>query len=273
MKIIYTALSISLITVSSACFARTPEALKSPDDGTGFVGVSVLVNSEYLGSADEDVTILPYLSFQNVKGFDLTGTTLSYRLIEAGTGQGFGKWSLRAGPAVSYQGDRDSSDSPNLNGFEDVDFSIPLGGYVRTTIGPVGFVLQGGQDIAGGHDGLTIDASVGTFYRSGSFAIQPFAALHWSDDKHHDSFFSVNSAQSNTSGLDIFNANSGIYAYSANVLSWVEITDKLAISLFASYREFTGDAKDSPIINATDGSDNEIFAAISLSRMFDTKKW
>ena len=273
MKIFYSALFISLIASSNVSFAGTPDALKNENDGTGYVGATVFANSEYLGSANEDIRVLPYLSFQNIKGFDLIGASLNYRLIEAGTGQGLGKWSLRAGPNVTFHGKRDSSDSPNLNGFEDVDFSVPVGGYIRSTFGPIGLQLQAGQDIAGGHKGLTADASIGTFYRNGNFAIQPFIAASWSNNKHQDAFFSVTQEQSNTSGLDVFNADSGLYAYSANLLSWVEINDKYAVSFFASYRWYAGDAKDSPILQASDGSRNGILAAFSLSRKFDTKKW
>ncbi|WP_416877861.1 MipA/OmpV family protein [Litorimonas sp.] len=253
--------------------AQTPSELASSNDGTGYIGASVFINSEYLGSADEETHLLPYLSFQNVKGFDLIGTNLSYRLIETGTGQGFGKWSLRAGPSIAYQGGRDSNDSPNLNGFDDVDGSAVLGGYVRSTIGPIGLRLDAGQDILSGHDGFTADASVGTFYRAGKFAIQPSATVSWADNTHNDSFFSVTNAQSATSGLSPYEADAGFYAYSLNILSWIEIQDRYAVSFIGGYRWFANDTLDSPILNASDGSDNGLFAAFSISRKFDTNKW
>lgn len=265
--------ALPLLTFSAPAFAQTPDQSQSSGDGTGYFGVSAAIASEYPGSADEEFRALPYLSLNNVKGFDFFGTTLSYRLIETGTGEGLGKWSLRAGPSAMFQGGRDSDESPNLNGFEDVDSSLPIGGYIRSTIGPVGLGLNVGQDVLGGHDGLIADASIGTFYRAGNFAIQPSATISWGNNKYNDSFFSVTDAQAATSGLDAFDAGSGIYAYSLGVVSWVEIQDKYAISLFANYRWFTEDAADSPILNADDGSRNGIFAAISLSRKFDTAKW
>ncbi len=268
-------LTISLLafTFSTPAFAQMPEKMASDTSGTGYIGASLLTGSEYLGSANEDVTALPYLSFDDIKGFDLFGTALTYRAIELGTGEGLGKWSLRAGPRLAYQAGRDSDDSINLNGFDDVDGSLLAGGFVRTTIGPVGFRLDAGQDFIGGHDGFTADASVGTFYKTGNFAIQPSATLSWANNDFQDSFFSVTNAQSTTSGLDSYNAGSGIYAYSANILSWVEIDERYAVSFFGSYRWFTNDAADSPILNASDGSDQGFFAAFSISRKFDTNKW
>jgi len=265
--------ALPLLAISTPAFAQTPSQSQSTTDGIGYFGVSGAITSEYLGSADEEFRALPYLSLNNVKGFDFFGTSLTYRLIETGTGEGLGKWSLRAGPSATFQGGRDSDESPNLNGFEDVDGSLPIGGYIRSTIGPVGLGINVGQDVLGGHGGLTADASIGTFYRAGNFAIQPSATLSWADGNHNDSFFSVTADQAATSGLAEFNAGSGIYAYSIGAVSWVEFDEKYAISVFANYRWFIGDAADSPILNADDGSRNGIFAAVSLSRKFDTTKW
>jgi len=209
----------ALLSVPLTVFAQTPSQSQSTTEGIGYFGASVAIASEYPGSADEEFRALPYLSLNNVKGFDFFGTSLTYRLIEAGTGEGLNKWSLRTGPSLTYQGGRDSDESPNLNGFDDVDGSLPIGGYIRSTVGPVGLGLNVGQDIIGGHGGLTADASIGTFYRKGAFAIQPSASISWADNTHNDSFFSVTADQ------------------------------------------------------AADGSRNGIFAALSVSRKFDTTKW
>ncbi|MEP3891679.1 MAG: MipA/OmpV family protein [Hellea sp.] len=272
MKKLYI-LAVFPTVLSAPAFAQSEEPPRSSNDGTGYIGASVLLSSEYLGSSDEEIRALPYLSFDNVKGFTLFGTTLRYRAIDIGTGQGLDKWSLRAGPSISYQGGRDSDESVNLTGFDDIGGSVPLGGFIRSTIGPVGLGLNVGRDIIDGHDGLTADASIGTFYRAGKFAIQPTLAINWADGKHNDSFFSVTQEQAATSGLAAYDASSGIYAYSAGIVSWVEIENKYAISLITNYRWFTGGAADSPILNASDGSKNGIFATIGVSRKFDTTKW
>lgn len=254
--------------------AQLPEPMDdNPDAGTGYVGVTGLVISEYLGSADEDFQVLPYLSFEDVKGFDLFGTALTYRLIEEGTGQGFGKWSLRAGPRIAYERGRDSDDSPTLTGFEDIDGSLPLGSYARGTWGPIGGRIDAGHDVIGGHDGFTVDASIGTIYRTDNIGIQPSLTVSWADDQFVDNFFGVSDAQSLASGLAPYNPDAGIYSYSANMLAWAEFEEKYAVVLTASYRWFTEDAADSPILNEVDGSTNGFFAGLSLTRKFDTEDW
>jgi outer membrane scaffolding protein for murein synthesis (MipA/OmpV family) len=272
MKTLLHTVTLSL-ALSGPAFAQSQDIPVTSNDGTGYIGAAVLLNSEYLGSADEEVRALPYLSFDNVKGFSFFGTTLRYRAIDLGTGQGLGRWSLRAGPSISYQGGRDSDESVNLNGFDDIGGSAPLGGFIRSTIGPVGLGLNVGKDIIGGHSGVTADASIGTFIPLGNLAVQPTATLHWADNSHNDSFFSVTADQAATSGLAAYDAGSGIYGYSAGIVSWIDIQEKYAVSLIASYRWFTGDAADSPILNASDGSRNGIFATIGVSRKFDTTKW
>jgi len=256
------------LSFTAPAFAQSQDMPVGSNDGTGYIGASILLNSEYLGSADEEISALPYLSFDNVKGFTLFGTTLRYRALDIGTGEGLGKWSLRAGPSASYQSGRDSDESVNLNGFDDIGGSIPVGGFIRSTIGPVGLGLNVGKDVIGGHGGVTADASIGTF-----IPIQPSASISWADNTHNDSFFSVTPEQTATSGLTAYDAGSGIYAYSAGIVSWLEIDEKYAVSFIANYRWFTGDASDSSILNASDGSKNGIFATISVSRKFDTTKW
>lgn len=268
---IFTALLLSF-TFSASALAQSPNSIDD-DKGTGYVGVTGLVISEYLGSADEAVKVLPYLSFENVKGFDFFGTSLNYRLVDEGTGQGFGKWSVRGGPQISYQPGRDSSDSRALTGFEDIDGSLPLGGYVFGTLGPVGLRVDAGQDIAGGHDGFTVDTSIGTAYRTDRIGIQPSVTVSWADNKFHDSFFGVTGAQSAASGLSGYNPGSGIYGYSVNGLAWMEFEEKYAVVATASYRWFTNDAADSPILRSIDGDRNGFFAGLSLTRKFDTKDW
>ena len=260
------------IAFNANVLAQSPDPVDD-DKGTGYVGVTGLVISEYLGSADEEFKALPYLSFEDVKGFDFFGTSLNYRLIDEGTGQGFGKWSLRGGPQISYQPGRDSSDSPTLTGFEDIDGSLPLGGYVFGTLGPVGLRVDAGQDIIGGHDGFTVDTSIGTAYRTDNIGIQPSVTVSWADNKFQDSFFGVSAAQSGASGLAAYNPGSGIYGYSVNGLAWMEFEEKYAVVATASYRWFTDDAADSPILRSIDGARNGFFAGLSLTRKFDTKDW
>lgn len=261
------ALSLGL---SSHAFGQSSDMPNGSDgSATAFVGAQVVLNSEYLGSADEDLQVLPYLSVDNFKGFDLFGTSLGYRALETGTGEGLGKWSLRAGPSLTYEIGRDSEDSPALAGLEDIDGSIVAGGYVRGTFGPVGLRFSAGQDIADGHDGISANASIGTLLPLGRLNIQPSASVSWGSANHNQSFFGITQDQSLTSGLAANDVNSGIYGYSANVVSWYELNENYVLTLIGSHRWFSGEANDSPILLAEDGADTGLFLSVGIARKFN----
>ena len=243
-----------------------------PDAAVAYFGGTVLYNSEYLGSADEEFRVLPNLSVYNFKGFDFAALALSYDLVDIGGGEGLGSWSLRLGPRAGYQFGRDSDDSETLTGLEDIDGSLVTGGFVRASYGPVGVRVNAGQDIIGGHDGFVLDASVGTQLPLGNFVIQPSVSLNWADSEHNQSFFGITPEQAAITGLDSFSIGSGIYGYSFNAVGWVDIGQWQASASF-SYRRFVEDSLDSPIINAVEGSRNGIFSNISLTRKFDLSRY
>lgn len=233
------------------------------------VGAIAFYGSEYLGSADEELTILPFLDVDDYKGFDFFGTTLSYRALETGTGEGLGKWSLRVGPSLTYMPGRDSSDSDTLDGLDDVDGSLLAGGYIRTTLGPVGFRLDAGQDVINGSDGFSAIASVGTSLPLGKLSFRPSASAYYGDGNFNESFFGITPEQSAASGLAVNDVGSGIYSYSVNLVGYYPVTDKWRVNFVGSYRWFTEEADDSPIITAADGSDNGLFVGLGITRQIN----
>ncbi len=258
-----------LLGTGASDLAQAMDGPASLDDKAKiFVGVQTLVASEHLGSAEDDISILPYLSVDDYKGVDIFGPSISYRAIETGTGVGLGKWSLRAGPIATYQTGRNSGDSATLTGLDDIDGSLLLGGYARATFGPVGLRLDVGQDVIGGHDGLIANASIGTLLPLGKLNIQPSATVSWGSESFNQTFFGITPEQAAASGLDINDTGSGIYSYSLSAVSWLELTDKYTISLIGSHSWFTEEAKNSPIILAEDGSDTGFFVSVGFSRKF-----
>ena len=259
--------ALALTAFSTNAHAQLSDG-SSGQESTANVGGIVLYGSEYFGSADEEVSVLPFLDVDDYKGFDFFGTTLSYRALETGTGQGLGKWSLRAGPSLTYLPGRNSSDSETLDGLEDVDGSLLAGGYIRSTIGPVGFRLDAGQDVINGSDGFTAIASVGTSLPLGKLNFRPSASLYYGSSKFNEAFFGITPEQSAASGLAVNDVDSGIYSYSVNLVAYYPIAEKWRANFVGSYRWFTEEADDSPIITAADGSDNGLFVGLGLTRQF-----
>ena len=263
-------LSISLfaataIALSSWAFAQDNEDLSAVD-----VGGTVLLRQSYIGSDQTEVNVLPYLGLDNVYGFDLLGNNLKYELFDIGTGRGFGKWSVRAGPRAAFDFGRDSDDSPTLDGLEDIDTSLLLGGFVRTTLGPVGIDVSVGQDVIGGHGGFLADLTIGTRYTADGWYLQPAVTVTWADENFTQEVYGITPEQAlaSTAGLGEFNTSSGFHQVSGTLLGGFELTEKWNVTGLISYRESLGDFRDSPIITAEDGATGGIFASLSLSRRF-----
>jgi outer membrane scaffolding protein for murein synthesis (MipA/OmpV family) len=136
------------------------------------------------------------------------------------------------------------------------------------TIGPVGLRLDVGQDVIDGHDGLTANASIGTLLPLGKLNIQPAATISWGSSNYNQSFFGVTQEQATLSGLDVNEVDSGLNAYSISAVSWFELNDKYVITLIGSHSWYTGEANDSPILQASDGSDTGFLVSLGFARKF-----
>ncbi len=232
------------------------------------VGGTVLLRSLYVGSDQTETLILPYLGIENLYGIELLGPNLTADFIDIGTGQGFGKWSVRAGPRVSFDFGRDSDDSPTLEGLEDIDSSAVVGGFIRSTYSFLGFDLAAGKDVIGGHDGFVAEASIGTKYTGKGWYIQPAVTLNWGDNTYTQTVYGITPEQAQSSALGVFETSSGFHQASATLLGGFGLTENWNVTALFSYREALGEFRDSPIIQAEDGSTSGIFTSLSLSRRF-----
>ena len=261
-----------VLTLSLAALASPAFAQSEPRENRIQLGGALAYIPEYAGSADYDLRVLPFISFEDLAGFELNGLALSYPLIKLGTGQGPGLWSLKAGPRAGFDFGRDSSDSPTLNGFEDIDPSLLAGGFLRATYGPLGLRIDAGQDVIGGHDGFNADISLGTFVPERLLAerlsIAPSVTLSWADETHNQAIFGVTAQQAAASGLPQYDLGSGFHRASANLIGWYRLDEKWQLNAVLSYREYLGDYRDSPILRAPDGATSDVFTIIGISRSF-----
>lgn len=265
MKILKPFISAALIGLAPAAFCQDD----TENDMTHIdVGGTVLIRPAYVGSDKTLTNILPYIGVENFYGIDVLGLAASADIIDIGTGQGPGKWSLRAGPRVAFDFGRDSSDSSTLEGLEDIGASAVVGGFARSTFGILGFDLSAGQDVIGGHEGFVADASIGTRYPGDGWYVQPIVTLSWADQNYTQTIYGITADQAQSSALGVFETSSGFHQVSATLLGGFEVDENWNFTALVSYREALGDFKDSPIIQAEDGSASGVFTLFSLSRRF-----
>lgn len=270
-----TLLFLKLITVLTASFAICSGAIAQgtqSEDMSLRVGGALLYSPEYVGSADYDLRLLPLISFDDIAGFELSGLSLAYPLIDIGTGQGPGNWSLKAGPRAAFDFGRDSEDSLTLTGLEDIGASLLAGGFLRATYGVLGLRIDAGQDVISGHDGFNADISLGTYIPEGllidKLAIQPALTLSWADENYTQSIYGVTAQQAAASVLPQYDLGEGFHRASASLLGWYEIDERWQLNGIVSYREYIGDYRDSPILQAPDGTTSDIFMLLGISRKF-----
>ena len=261
-------LALSALLLGTPLAALAQDADKD-EQASIDVGGTVLLRTPYVGSDQTETLLLPYLGINDFHGIDLLGPNLTADFIDIGTGAGLGKWSLRAGPRVSFDFGRDSDDSPTLEGLEDIDTSGVVGGFVRYSYSFLGVDLAAGQDVLGGHDGFVAEASLGTKYTADGWYIQPAVTLSWGDETYTQTVYGITPDQALRSALGEFDVSSGFHQISGTLLGGFALTDNWNVTGLFSYREALGDYRDSPIILAEDGSTSGIFTSISLSRRFN----
>lgn len=253
------------------CLMMAPFASASEETNLRF-GAITLINPEYVGSDDYDIRALPFISFDDIAGFELSGLALTYPLIDIGTGQGPGTWAIKAGPRAAFDFGRDSADSPTLAGLEDIDASLLAGGFLRASYGVLGLRLDAGQDIIGGHEGFIADLSLGTFLPKGLIAeklsVQPGLSISWADKTYNQAIYGITAQQAAASTQAQYDLGSGFHRASLNLLGWYEIDDRWQLNSVISYRKYLGDYAGSPILQAPDGATSDVFALIGISRRF-----
>lgn len=257
--------SALLLGLSPAALAQD----KQEENLTHFdVGATVLLRPSYVGSDQTEINILPYLGVENFYKIQVLGPVARADIIDIGTGRGIGKWSVRAGPRVAFDFGRDSSDSSTLDGLEDIDASIVAGGFIRSTFGFLGIDLSAGQDIIDGHGGFVADASIGTKYTAKGWYIQPVATLSWADENYTQTVYGITANQAQSSALGEFDVSSGFHQASASIIGGFALSKNWNVTGTLNYREALGEYRDSPIIQAEDGSSSGITTSLSLSRRF-----
>lgn len=168
-------------------------------------------------------------------------------------------------PAFRVIGDRDSSDSSDLEGTEDIDTAVELGfrvKYQETDWMVFGEARRG----VTGHSGFTGTVGADFIYRpSDRWLFTAGPRLNFGDDEFADTYFGVQTG--GTANFDSFDADGGILGGGLEVAGSYFINDRWAIEGAVSYERLLNDAGDSPITRS--GTDDQFRVRLGLSRVFN----
>lgn len=228
------------------------------------LGVGPEYRPDYFGSDDFKWVADPevYVKFRNFVFLDNDGADIA--LV------GFSGFSF--GPSFRITGDRDEDDNVALTGLGDIDHTFEVGGFAATKfVDRFLFRFKIRKGVAGGHDGLIVDAAgTALLFRYGRVSTSLSANASWIGERYADTYFSVSPAQSLASGLPAYDAPRGMRDIGGSLNAYVNIGRRWSLNPYVSYRYIFDDYAQTPFI-AQFGDRNQYVAGFHLMREFNLK--
>lgn len=255
----------SLLLAAVLAFPATAQT-PPPRDWEMTLGAAALYAPDYEGSDDHKVRALPYVDASYKDTVFFRGTTLGANLVSVnGPRPGDG---LKIGPLIRYGFGREEGDNEVLRGLGDIDDAIELGGFARYSAGPWLADLQVAKDVAGGHEGVLVDAGIGwRATLSPRWRTTLRAHATWADETHMQNVFGISAAQSARSGLRRHEAGGGFKDVGLSASLAFAVTENWLLIGRAGYSRLLGDAADSPIV-ADKGSADQLSGMLTIGYRF-----
>jgi outer membrane protein len=123
-----------------------------------------------------------------------------------------------------------------------------------------------------GHKGMIGEASIdysGAIVRFGPPIIYAFGPrVKFADSEYNNAYFGINQTQSVNSGLNRYDAGSGLVSYGIDVFMMMPLSDPVSVSLFGGYDRLGKEAADSPLVKQR-GSENQFAIGLSVTYKLD----
>lgn len=204
------------------------------------VGAGGIYEPKYEGSGDFKISPVPLVIFTYGEWLEIDPTGLTITALQH---EGF---SLAG--RIGYETGRDEKDHKRLRGLGDIDFAATVGAKAAYTWNAFEFYATIDQTINGSESlvgtlGVEYSAPVTERLMLGAGAEVVIA-----NDKHMQSYFGVNAAQSAASGLDEYKAKAGIKRVNVSASATYGLSENWFVRGEAALGVLTGDAADSPIV-------------------------
>jgi outer membrane scaffolding protein for murein synthesis (MipA/OmpV family) len=219
------------------------------------VGGGIGFKPDYEGSDYYEAVPVPFadVRFGNGMFVKLLGLNLRANLIPSTM------W--RLGPVYNYRAERDNVDNNRVDRMRDVSDANELGIFGGFEYNNWFVSLEFLADTGEAHDGWTSRLKGGyNWIINPSWALSIGASTTYADDDYMQTYFGVTAADAARSGLDEYDADSGIKDVGIDLgLNWI-ITQSWSARGIASYTQLVGDADDdSPVVDQ--GSEGQFFGA------------
>lgn len=236
---------------------------------SGTIVAGVGARPDYVGSDDLEAT--PYVAGHLAYGpyyLDAQGqqVRLGWEVVPG----------LSFGPMMDIENGRDRKvKSAPVGRLPKIDDAFEAGG----------FVSYGWQGLLDRKDSLTLEATYLTdVSNEHDGAIGSFGLLYgrklgdrWSagggvrltyvDDKYAQAYFGISPAAALASGLPAFTAGGGIRDIGVSAKLAYALDENWSVQLLGSYKQLTGDFKDSPVVKR-EGSSSQLSGALAIGYRF-----
>jgi len=226
------------------------------------IGGGLGFKPDYEGSEDYEAVPVPFadVKFGNGMFIKLLGLNLRANLIPDKV------WQL--GPVYNYRGERDDVDNSAVDDMKKVSDANELGIFGGFTIDNWFASLEFLADVGEAHDGWYSKLRGGyNWVINNSWALSIGASTTYANDDYMQTYFGVSRQDAARSGLDRYNADSGIKDVGIDLgVNWM-INQNWSTKGLASYTLLVGDADDdSPVVD--EGDEGQFFGAVLVVYKF-----
>ncbi|MEM9669451.1 MAG: MipA/OmpV family protein [Pseudomonadota bacterium] len=183
----------------------------------------------------------------------------------------------RAGPAfgVVLPRNDDFIDTEQVTALPSIDAAVELGGFAGFRIA-FGSLKEGTltgtttvrHDVLGTHSGLTIDGELEYFFAvNRMLRIGVAANASFATGDYFNTYFSVDAAAADLSGISKFDAGGGARDIGLEAFSILSFSERWGVFSRVAYNRLLGDAADSSIVNEV-GSEDQVFFGAGLFYRF-----
>ncbi len=172
---------------------------------------------------------------------------------------------IEIGPMVQFQGERSDEDVGAPVG--EVDFTVEPGVFVNLNVSPNIRLRAEARKGVNGHEGFVGDVGADLFVRGPNTVFSIGPRLRLADEDYMQAYFGVTPAAALATGLPTFAPEGGVRAYGAIASLTHEFNRTLGVYAYAGYDRLTGDAEDSPIVQAF-GSRDQFSVGLALTFNF-----
>ncbi|MEQ9125403.1 MAG: MipA/OmpV family protein, partial [Alphaproteobacteria bacterium] len=176
---------------------------------------------------------------------------------------------VRLGPQIRYRSGRESDGDDPVDRLEEVDDALEVGAFIGGGV-PVKLLgiddpavlsarIDVLQDVAGGHDGMIYEATLGVGRKlSETWRLGARASAVYGDGDFMSAFYDVTPEGAAASGLDRFDAEAGWQSVQVGLGLTYRFAENWTAGASIGLRSLVGDAASSPVTEE-DGDKEQIF--------------